>query len=382
MKEKKNEGSVALSIVTTTTTFLLITILIIMPYMVQQNSIAQVQNNNNNIDCFNIPISQYKGVNVIDKRLMAIETREWLTFSAPSVSDRLAEIKSHGFNSIRIPYYWEGYINNHTAFINALNEISSIADKLGICVVYDFHQYHTGSRFDYWGGGFPSFLTKSYAGDDIGQIKFWADYYDNNISYNGVKVWDLQSNFISEIIIKTADSHPSTAGYEILNEPRVDYCNQFGKVGSMQTYIGHKMRAVTAKPIFFENAANFSCTDWNNLKLQSQALPRGVSNLVYAPHIYDKVSPTSLSSLHLPLLKDYFQKQQPGMPIYVGEWGWLSGQINQDIVQTYVKEFKDNNIGWAYWVWDPLYDYSLKNNVYESTKYMGYLVEAMTDSFR
>jgi hypothetical protein len=47
MKEKKNEWSVALSIVTTAATFLLITILIIMPYMVQQNSIAQVQNNNN-----------------------------------------------------------------------------------------------------------------------------------------------------------------------------------------------------------------------------------------------------------------------------------------------------------------------------------------------
>jgi hypothetical protein len=46
MKEKKNEGSVALSIVTTAATFLLITILIIMPYMVQQNSI-EVQNNNN-----------------------------------------------------------------------------------------------------------------------------------------------------------------------------------------------------------------------------------------------------------------------------------------------------------------------------------------------
>ena len=47
MKEKKNEGLVALSIVTTTATFLLITILIIMHYTVQQNSIAQVQNNNN-----------------------------------------------------------------------------------------------------------------------------------------------------------------------------------------------------------------------------------------------------------------------------------------------------------------------------------------------
>ena len=47
MKEKKKEGSVALSIVTTIAIFLLIAILIIMPYMVQQNSIAQVQNNNN-----------------------------------------------------------------------------------------------------------------------------------------------------------------------------------------------------------------------------------------------------------------------------------------------------------------------------------------------
>lgn len=47
MKEKKKEGSVALSIVTTIAIFLLITILIIiMLYMVQQNSIAQVQNNN------------------------------------------------------------------------------------------------------------------------------------------------------------------------------------------------------------------------------------------------------------------------------------------------------------------------------------------------
>ena len=49
MKEKKKEGSVALSIVTTIAIFLLITILIIMLYMIQQNSIAQVQNNNNNI---------------------------------------------------------------------------------------------------------------------------------------------------------------------------------------------------------------------------------------------------------------------------------------------------------------------------------------------
>jgi hypothetical protein len=63
MKEKKNEGSVALSIVTTTTTFLLITILIIMPYMVQQNSIAQVQNNNNNISSSSSTITTNNTIN-------------------------------------------------------------------------------------------------------------------------------------------------------------------------------------------------------------------------------------------------------------------------------------------------------------------------------
>jgi hypothetical protein len=278
-----------------------------------------------------------------------------------------------------VPYFWEGYIRNPTTFVNGLNEVSSAADKLGICVVYDFHQNSASSPFDYkGGGGFPSFLTKSYTADRTGEIKFWSDYYDNNISYNGVKVWDLQSNLITNVIIKNADNHPSTAGYEIINEPRVDYCNQFAKVGNMQTYIGNKMRAVTTKPIFFENAANWNCTNWNNAELESQALPRGVSNLVYAPHIYDKGSPTLLSSLHLLMLKNYFQKQQPEMPMYIGEWGQHTGDgINQDIMKTYLKAFKDNNVGWAYWVWDPLWPYACKNASYGNTQYLGYLDNAM-----
>ena len=63
MKEKNNEGSGALSIVTTTETFLLITILIIMPYMVQQNSIAQVENNNNNISSSSSTITTNNTIN-------------------------------------------------------------------------------------------------------------------------------------------------------------------------------------------------------------------------------------------------------------------------------------------------------------------------------
>jgi hypothetical protein len=92
--------------------------------------------------CTTLPASQYKGVNFIDKRLMAIEARDWLTFRTPSMYDRLNEIKSMGLNTIRVPLLWEAYIVNAAAFVSGLQEISTTADQLNLCVVYDFHQNH------------------------------------------------------------------------------------------------------------------------------------------------------------------------------------------------------------------------------------------------
>ena len=167
--------------------------------------------------------------------------------------DRLSEIKSHGFSSIRAPYFWEAYIKNPTAFVAGLNEISSTADKLSLCGVYDFHQHYWSSYLEHGDGGFLSFLTKSYSADRTGELKFWDDYCHNNIIYNGVHVWDLQSNFVRDGVFKNVDSYPSTCGYDLLNEPIIQTCSQFADVGKTQTqtYIGSKMRAATAKPIFF-----------------------------------------------------------------------------------------------------------------------------------
>ena len=329
--------------------------------------------------CFNRPISQYKAVNFAEKRMFAKEPRDWLGFSAPSIYDRLNEIKSHGYNAIRVPYSWEGYVKNPTAFEAGLNEVETAADKLSICVLYDFHQSYAGSRFNYWGIGFPSFLTKAYTADRSGELKFWSNYFDNAITYNGKKIWDLQFEFIRDDVVKNADSHPSTAGYEVINEPIVQTCDQFAKVGNLHTYILGRMRnEATQKPLFFENAVNQACTNWNDINLESQALPRGVTNLVYAPHIYNKNTPLRLFDVHLPMLQNVFQKQQSNMPMFIGEWGQHSGDgINQDIMKTYLKAFKENNVGWAYWVWDPLYDYACKTQSYTNTQYAGYLDNAM-----
>ena len=321
--------------------------------------------------CTTFPISQYKAVNLLENRLVAIETRDWLTFTTPSVHDRLNEIVSTGLNAIRVPIFWEAYFVNPTAFVSSLQEISTTADQLGMCVVYDFHQGHAGSHFDYWaGGGFPSFLTGSYSADINGEIAFWADYYDNNISYNGSKIWDLHFDFIRDVIIKHVDSHQSTAGYEILNEPAVYDCNQFAKIGDLHTYIGHKIRSVTQKPIYFDRAENHTCPYWNYEPYDILVVPRYVSSVVFAPHIYTTGSPTTLT-----YLISLSQKWWPGMPVFIGEWGQLPPNdiVTQDVINNYLQAFKSENVGWAYWSWDPIFTFAIKDQSYQDTVYKEYL---------
>jgi hypothetical protein len=354
--------------------------------------------------CTTLPISHYKAVNLIDKRLMAKEAHDWLSFRAPSMHDRLNEIKSMGLNTIRVPFYWEAYVVNNTAFVNGLREISTTADHLGMCVVYDFHQSHTSSHFggasdngggedegsedggsdensggasDNGGGedkgssgGFPSFLTDSYSTDKSGELTFWSDYYDNNISYNGSKTWDLQFDFIKNEIIDHVDSHTSTAGYELLNEPPVNDCNQFAKLGDFHTFMGNKIRSVTLKPIYFDRAENQGCEYWNREPYDTLVVPRGVSNIVFAPHIYVTDSPTTLTYLIA-----LAQKWQLGTPLFIGEWGQLPQHsvVTQDMVNNYLQGFKRNNVGWAYWSWDPVFTFAIKDQSYQDLIYKTYL---------
>ena len=338
-----------------------------------------VQNVASTADCTTSPVSQYRAVNFIDKRLMAIEAREWLVFTTPSIYDRLNEIKSIGLNAIRLPMFWEAYIVNPTEFVSGLQEISTTADELGMCVVYDFHQSHAGSYFEPErpGGGFPSFLTDSYSPDRDGEFAFWADYYDNNIHYNDTKIWDLHFNFIRDVIIKHVDSHPSTAGYEILNEPSVNDCNQFAKIGDVHTYIGNKIRSVTLKPIYFDRAENHGCPWWNYEPYDILVVPRGVSNIVFAPHIYIEHEPTTLT-----YLISLSQKWQPDMPVFIGEWGQLppDDEVTQHVVNYYLRAFESNNVGWAYWSWDPVFTFSIKDQSYQDTIYKTFLQRGI-DSF-
>ena len=68
-------------------------------------------------------------------------------------------IKNIGMNRIRYVLYWEAYENNPLLIFTRIGKCSNIADKCGLKIIYDNHQYHTSSWLDEKRGtGFPSFL--------------------------------------------------------------------------------------------------------------------------------------------------------------------------------------------------------------------------------
>src|SRR3546814_4342570 len=65
-------------------------------------------------------------------------------------------------NHARYVYYWESFVKNPVAFINELKFAATLADKYGLKIIYDNHQFHTSSWLNpQRGTGFPHFLFQN-----------------------------------------------------------------------------------------------------------------------------------------------------------------------------------------------------------------------------
>jgi hypothetical protein len=71
-----------------------------------------------------------------------------------------------GMNLVRYLFYWEAYEKNPELFVQELQTVAKVADKYGIKVIYDNHQYQTSSWLDPKNGtGFPASLFQNADGD-------------------------------------------------------------------------------------------------------------------------------------------------------------------------------------------------------------------------
>jgi hypothetical protein len=294
-------------------------------------------------------------------------------------------IKNIGMNHIRYVLYWEAYENNPSLFLQELEDVANIADKWGLKIIYDNHQYHTSSWLDEKRGtGFPSFLfDKSLYPIDSGITTssnstelWWTNWWNRNIidQNNKIDGWNLQANFL-KTIVKLLDNYNSTYGYEILNEPQIFSQDQWSKIGKYYKYMTNELRKQTNKtivldmtiPIKFQDPA-INLTSENMAKIIPQD-----SNSIFKISLYGIPKDNNYQEKKLELLLNVSKIAK--IPIYVGEWNHVDREkkatianntiddtskinasksdLSQEESDFFVNKFNSLKVyGWAFWNWN------------------------------
>jgi hypothetical protein len=261
--------------------------------------------------------------------------------------------------------------------MNELEQVANLADKYGIKVLYDNHQWHTSSWLEKRGTGFPASLfennSQKYPKDGGGKEGqpvaklWWSDFWDGSIKdAQGKDAWTSFADFWKKVVTKL-DAHPSTFGYEILSEPHVESSDQWEKIGNFNSFITDELRSLTNKTIVY-----------------SMNVPVDVKGPIQlTPENLAKMAPTNKENVMFKISvygipdRDQYQKQRfdmflktselTGDPLYVGEWNnVVRTQVNgvfqldpaksgldQQTTDAMLQAFKDNNItASAFWKWD------------------------------
>jgi hypothetical protein len=371
--------------------------------------------------------ANYIGVNV--RGLYTSLQHERYPFSpAPLLADYYDDsfrlISEAGMNHIRYVFYWEAYESNPQFFMKELNTVARFADRWNLHVLYDNHQYHTSSWLDPQNGtGFPEYLFRNnidssssvYQRGSGGEPKdesaqeWWGKWWDRAINdTNGNDGWTLQINFLKRII-QVVDKHPSTLGYEILNEPQIHKDNEWSKVGLYNSFMVDELRKFTEKTIAYsqqiptslKNSA-ISITPENIAKIA----PVNKANVVFKVTIYGEPIPHTYQGDRFSIFLE--AGKLVGVPLYIGEWNNVKRekvnddesnivyQINsersdltQDQAVRFIEDFKEVDVwGWAYWNWNfiphPAANVNLitvtENGDIDTTKYYDILKHAISNS--
>jgi cellulase (glycosyl hydrolase family 5) len=323
-------------------------------------------------------------------------------------------IHDAGLNHVRYLLYWESYVRNPSLFLQELETVADTADRWGIKVLYDNHQWHTSSWLESRATGFPSFLFESNpeletdsggnTNDDSARI-WWTDWWNRSVrDANGNDGWSLLAGFHTELV-KALDSHPSTVGYEILSEPQIHSDDQWEKVGQFNTFMVNELRKVTQKTIAFSqqvpasiNAQNIDVTPENQAKM----VPADKNNVVFKISLYG-VSTDSFQKARLDGLVEAAQLM--GVPLYVGEWNNVvrereggvfrispeASDLTQEETNLFLQDFKRLGVwGWAYWQWNfnphSVPNFNLitisEDGSVQPTKYYYQLQTAISETYR
>ena len=172
---------------------------------------SEERDNNNTVDG-SIP---YIGVNMRGYNTTMPQARGEFSISLPAnyFETSFKKLSEAGMNHIRYRFYWESYERDPFSFMDEIKSVAKAADKYGVKVLYDNHQYDTSSWLNpERGTGFPFSLfennnsTYPYgSGGSTGSSSaqtWWTDWWNRSIkSDNGSNDgWTLQAKLLQKIV--------------------------------------------------------------------------------------------------------------------------------------------------------------------------------------
>jgi polyhydroxyalkanoate synthesis regulator phasin len=322
------------------------------------------------------------------------------------IEDSLKMISSAGLNHVRFVFYWEAYEKDPEAFMSEIKSVANAADKYGLKIIYDNHQWHTSSWFEEKATGFPWSLfegeySRGGGGNthDKGSQEFWADWWDRSVKDNdGKDGWTLMAEFLKEIVL-TVDNHSSTIGYEILSEPHVDNQGHWSKIGKFNSFITAQLRNITDKTIVYSMNVPIDLNSHINISPKNLAkmAPSNKDNIAFKVSVYAVPEGDGYQEKRFDLFLE--TSDLTGVPIYIGEWNNVVRtkedgitKLNPDLselTKTDARKILDSLKkaevwGTAFWRWDyqkvdtPNFNLvSDKNGKLVPTKYLGILEDAV-----
>ena len=384
-------------------------------------SSSDPNNSNSNNANSSIPLI---GVNVRGFFTNQAQTKNLSSTPFPNdyYDDTFRALSEAGMNHIRYVFRWESYERDPNSFINEILTVAQTASKWGLKVIYDNHQFHTSSWLNNQRGlGFPTSLfennpqygfdTGGGPGRETAKI-WWTNWWNRNVTdAAGNDGWALQAEFLKKIV-QTVDRHPSTLGYEILNEPQVHSSEHWEKIGNFNTFMTNELRKVTQKKLFYSMHIPIGLST-ESLQVNPQNVakmaPENKTDVIFKISVYGLPAPDP--DTYDARRFEVFAKSAEiaGVPLYVGEWNnvirekttneenvteWQVSREKSDINQTqavnFVQRFKELGVlGWAYWIWDykeqRLQNYQLANTTTDNriapTKYFEYLKNAVAQIY-
>jgi hypothetical protein len=326
----------------------------------------------------------YVGVNMRGVYTAVSETKNNVSVgSLPAnyYEDSFRILSEAGMNHVRYTLYWEAYVVNPTSFINELQMVANAADKYGIKVLYDNHQFHTSSYLNpQRGNGFPSSLLESdpkFSYGSGGSPKYqtaklwWTDWWNRSIrDVNGTDGWVLLLGFFQKIV-NAVDSHPSTLGYEILSEPQVHSSDQWEKIGTFNSFMVNELRKITQKTLAYSMniPVDLKSPIGVNPTNLAEMAPVNRTNVVFKISLYGLPEPNTYQGDRLAIFMQTSEITK--VPLYIGEWNNVlreatineegervfninpeRSDISQEDANLIVQTFKDIGAwGMAYWQW-------------------------------